>query len=37
MWYCRDCRMHFCAECAGGGFTRFKCPKGHSDVTKVAG
>jgi len=37
MWFCRHCRMHFCANCAGGGFTKFTCPKGHEDVVKVAG
>lgn len=37
MWFCRECRMHFCAECAGGGFINFTCPRGHRDVTKIAG
>lgn len=37
MWFCRQCRLHFCADCAGGGFISFKCPRGHQDVTKVAG
>lgn len=35
MWWCRVCRVHFCGDCAGGGFTYFACPKGHRDVIKA--
>lgn len=37
MWFCRQCRMHFCADCAGGSFISFTCPKAHRDVSKVSG
>lgn len=37
MWFCRTCRLHFCARCAGGSFLSFACPKGHRDVAKIAG
>lgn len=37
IWFCRQCRLHFCGDCAGGSFITFACPKGHRDVAKVAG
>jgi len=37
MWFCRQCRLHFCGDCASGGATTFKCPKGHADVARVSG
>jgi hypothetical protein len=28
-YWCNVCQYYFCGDHAGGGFTTFKCPKGH--------
>jgi HEAT repeat protein len=35
MWWCRECRLHFCGDCAAGSLIRFACPRGHRDVVGV--
>jgi len=37
MWFCRQCRLHFCGDCAGGVASALTCPKGHSDVARISG
>lgn len=37
IWFCTQCRLLVCGNCAGGGFSTPTCPKGHGDLTEFSG